>query len=254
MKNGFTLAEVLITLGIIGVVAAITLPALVANHQKQVLKTGLKKAYSRLNEAAARYHADNGEPLQPEDFNNNPAKINEFIQTYYNAPVYCGVKGSFTAGNGCSNADNGFVNNHKCYNDIMGLFVARYGRDGQWVLPDGSFLMAYYNDSVGAIWTPGITLGSKVAFWMSVDVNGAKPPNRWGKDTFVFQLMPSGRFLPLGVVGTTWEEMGKNNVLITDEAEADGNFCNINSTSALNGITCTDNALYDENFWKQMKL
>ena len=37
-KFGFTLAEVLITLGIIGVVAALTLPSLVTNYQKQIKK------------------------------------------------------------------------------------------------------------------------------------------------------------------------------------------------------------------------
>ena len=37
--GAFTLAEVLITLGIIGVVAAMTMPALIANHRKTVLKT-----------------------------------------------------------------------------------------------------------------------------------------------------------------------------------------------------------------------
>ncbi len=44
MKNfGFTLAEVLITLGIIGVIAALTLPNLIANYQKKVWATQLKK-------------------------------------------------------------------------------------------------------------------------------------------------------------------------------------------------------------------
>ena len=42
-RSAFTLAEVLITLGIIGVVAAMTLPTLIQQHQKQVYVTGLKK-------------------------------------------------------------------------------------------------------------------------------------------------------------------------------------------------------------------
>lgn len=41
--DGFTLAEVLITLGIIGVVAALTLPALVQNYRNQVVETRLKR-------------------------------------------------------------------------------------------------------------------------------------------------------------------------------------------------------------------
>lgn len=51
MKNAFTLAEVLITLGIIGVVAAITMPTLISNHKKRVVETKLQKAYSMIAQA-----------------------------------------------------------------------------------------------------------------------------------------------------------------------------------------------------------
>ena len=51
-KNGFTLAEVLITLAIIGVVATMTLPALMTNTGEQQAKTGIKKAINTLAEAA----------------------------------------------------------------------------------------------------------------------------------------------------------------------------------------------------------
>lgn len=49
--EGFTLAEVLITLGVIGVVAAMTLPSLVNKYQAKVLETGLKKSYANLQNA-----------------------------------------------------------------------------------------------------------------------------------------------------------------------------------------------------------
>lgn len=49
--NGFTLAEVLITLGIIGVVSALTIPTLVSNYRKQVIETRLAKFYSTINQA-----------------------------------------------------------------------------------------------------------------------------------------------------------------------------------------------------------
>ncbi|MBP3925053.1 type II secretion system protein [bacterium] len=60
-KNAFTLAEVLITLGIIGIVAAMTLPALIQNHKKHVVETRLKKFYSTMNQAVARSKAENGD-------------------------------------------------------------------------------------------------------------------------------------------------------------------------------------------------
>lgn len=50
-KFAFTLAEVLITLGIIGIVAALTMPVLIEHHQKQVIETKLKSFYSIMNEA-----------------------------------------------------------------------------------------------------------------------------------------------------------------------------------------------------------
>ena len=56
--GAFTLAEVLITLGIIGVVAAMTMPALIANHRKTVLKTQFKKAYSELQQVNQNFIKD----------------------------------------------------------------------------------------------------------------------------------------------------------------------------------------------------
>lgn len=60
-KNfGFTLAEVLITLGIIGVVAAMTIPTLVSRYQKQVLVNQLKKSISSIENNNRKLLADGG--------------------------------------------------------------------------------------------------------------------------------------------------------------------------------------------------
>ena len=67
-KRGFTLAEVLITLGIIGVVAALTLPTLIHNHNKKVIETRLKKFYSSINQAILLSEADNGDKKDWADF------------------------------------------------------------------------------------------------------------------------------------------------------------------------------------------
>ncbi len=60
-KTGFTLAEVLITLAIIGVVAAISIPSVISNSQQQEFKTGLRKAVSVLNSAITMNMALDGE-------------------------------------------------------------------------------------------------------------------------------------------------------------------------------------------------
>ena len=60
-KKAFTLAEVLITLMIIGIVAALTIPSVISNYQQQEYKTGLKKAVSVLNEAIQTNIAQEGD-------------------------------------------------------------------------------------------------------------------------------------------------------------------------------------------------
>ena len=60
MKHAFTLSEVLITLGIISVVAAMTLPTLVKNYQKSVTVNRPKSVYSILYQAVRRSEVDNG--------------------------------------------------------------------------------------------------------------------------------------------------------------------------------------------------
>ena len=60
-KLGFTLAEVLITLGIIGVVSALTIPTLMNNYQTKEKSTKLKKFYSTMQQAMLMSTIDNGE-------------------------------------------------------------------------------------------------------------------------------------------------------------------------------------------------
>ena len=70
---GFTLAEVLITLAIIGVVAALSIPAVISNSQQQEFKTGLRKAVSVLNSAITMNMALDGE--SPYDNANLPGYL-----------------------------------------------------------------------------------------------------------------------------------------------------------------------------------
>lgn len=62
-KSGFTLAEVLITLVIIGVIAAMTIPTLLSNTNKQEFKTALKKAMSVINQAITLNYALTGNEM-----------------------------------------------------------------------------------------------------------------------------------------------------------------------------------------------
>ena len=73
-KNAFTLAEVLITLGIIGIVAAMTLPSVITSYRKQEASARLKKFNSTMAQVLILSQEDNGQinewdmSLRPEDF------------------------------------------------------------------------------------------------------------------------------------------------------------------------------------------
>ena len=60
-KSGFTMAEVLITIAVIGVVAAVTIPTLVQSYKKRVVETRLAKFYSAINQAIRLSEIENGE-------------------------------------------------------------------------------------------------------------------------------------------------------------------------------------------------
>ena len=61
LKSAFTLAEVLITLGVIGVVAAVTMPTLIQNYKKHVVETRLAKFYTTINQAIQMSETVNGD-------------------------------------------------------------------------------------------------------------------------------------------------------------------------------------------------
>lgn len=104
MQKAFTLAEVLITLGIIGVVAALTIPSLIQKHKKVVLISKLKKISSVISQAYNTYTADNGispsvdcgDCLLPDDPDNALDVFNKYFMPYLKgAQTEKGTKGVF---------------------------------------------------------------------------------------------------------------------------------------------------------------
>ncbi|MBR1754862.1 type II secretion system protein [bacterium] len=83
-QRGFTLAEVLITLGIIGVVAALTIPTLMQKYHKSVIESKLKETASMLQNAYELSEVDYGLNHIREGFEaNNPDKAMEMFEKYY---------------------------------------------------------------------------------------------------------------------------------------------------------------------------
>jgi len=225
MKKAFTLAEVLITLGIIGVVAALTIPTLVNNYRKKQFETGLKKEYSVLLQALDMYKQDNETPLKKEDTDQSHGEFKNKIKPYLKILVDCGDEQAGKYEAKC--VQNGYYTQDKkyTYKTYSGNIANEdLFDDGQIILNDGSHLL-FEN------------VGNRGAVFVSIDVNGYnKLPNKWGEDVFTFQLMNDGKLLPMGAEGTIYAD--------------ENTFCSKTSLNRFNGIACANRAIYDSSFWK----
>ena len=91
-KCAFTLAEVLVTLGIIGVVSAMTVPTLMQNHQRKTYVTQLHKVYSEFSQAFVRYQTDHNAINLVEAGLSSSDKTTDFMTQYFKIVNDCGTK------------------------------------------------------------------------------------------------------------------------------------------------------------------
>ena len=182
-RAAFTLAEVLITLAVIGIVAALTIPALVQNHNEHVWKTAKDLLEKKLVEVTRRMNIDG----VMTGYNTTEAYFDTF-RKYMKIVKFC---------------DNSNIN--KCYSPK----VITTGKDGEieidtsavkksmqlglrswntntvaFVIADGTTVIMAYNpdcETVDPISAEG-QKGQVGCMGMVIDVNGKKGPNRVGKD------------------------------------------------------------------------
>ncbi len=193
LKYAFTLAEVLITLGIIGVVAAITIPVTIVKHQKQVTAKRLAQTYSILSQAIVHSQTDHGDisswgmtgSITIDQ--NNPAQAQDittaFTDTYLAPYLKLTSKPVYT-----NNIQNfGYV-----YPKTKDDRNYRFGSAYILELTNGTTLFVAYNiiPAQNRYSTPNIF----------VDINGKQGPNILGRDFFLFtfdginlmRIKPSG--------------------------------------------------------------
>lgn len=189
-RVGFTLAEVLITLGIIGVVASLTIPTLMQNADERANAAALKKTFSTLSSAYKLAEQEDGSPDTWGLINGNSPAMIDKIKPYLKVDKDCsgGGKGCFPTG--------------VTYKSMAAIY-GNWGTLDDWVYPklkltDGTLIMAGVDDPLcGEVY--GTSQGLKTicgAYW--VDVNGYKKPNQLGKDYFGFWLTKFG-IVPIGV-------------------------------------------------------
>ncbi len=170
-SKAFTLAEVLVTLGIIGIVAALTLPSLIENHREKVVVSQLKEFYSIFQQALLLSMNDKGEYYSE----NNSLAFYNYIKPYLQVQKDCG-------------RDEG------CFADTMiktldgadWVNINRYRNYQKLILSNGAALQIYN----GVDW--------KDRAEIRVDVNGFKKPNVLGRDIFYFSVS-NNKILPNGI-------------------------------------------------------
>ena len=227
-KNAFTLAEVLITLAVIGIVAVLTLPTIKSNYEERVTITKVLKAHAILNNAYHMAIVQHG-PLK-----------------------FWGFSGASASGS--YDEDGNYVikpntvDNAKIFMDSIAPYlnvVARYERgDEGCKFPNGIKRLDNVGYDVAYTTMLDLADGSRVfGMWLHspncpsegyyscgdlmVDINSAKKgPNTLGKDIFYFVITSSG-IIPAG----------QRNLTNTTRYFPDK--CDISSTTGYNGYACT---------------
>ena len=178
-KVAFTLAEILITLGIIAIVAAMTMPSLIANYQKKRTVAQLKKAYSTFAQALvqSQYENQNSSEWEVTDLGSSYDENLKYFETYWK-PYLKVIKVCKTMSE-CGYDITAYAsvsdrNNYRYYgpgNNVPGFI---YG--------DGTYAYirpySYHPD------TPGF---DKLQL-LSIDLNGPQRPNMIGRDVFQFEI------------------------------------------------------------------
>ena len=190
-KVAFTLAEVLITLGIIGVVAALTLPSFIANYKEKELVVKAKKSYSDIQNAILLAQQENGNIGDNSalfNFSDGYSKVTENFSKYFKDAKFC-------------------KNQVKCKNFYYDILYAAPNYDSS------GNLKVYYTNKPKIILTSGAVLHineliqncdsvrteitydkdgnptskdnhTQYCAIVHFDVNGPKAPNQFGKDVF----------------------------------------------------------------------
>ena len=159
-KKGFTLAEVLITIGILGVIAAVTLPALNTNLSKSQLEVQTRKFYTQFSKAMDLYKVDN----ETDNISGSGFSTTQFVKKYFNISQQC------------SKVEDCYAKEYINLNNKT-ISPTWFDEEHTYELQDGSVFTIgrYYDDNDSPI-----DGGSPIT--LTFDVNGKKGPNKTGYD------------------------------------------------------------------------
>lgn len=225
MRKGFTLAEVLITLAIIGIVSALTIPTLINNYRKKQYVVGLQKAISVLNNGIRLMMVDEGvNELKHTNFykcsggvavsDTQRKCMNEYLAKYIKITDYAKSSGD-----------------KNIYYDTFPTSIYGKNESANYFLGMLAFYVFRTSNSM-VIWPlPNSAIAGAV-----VDVNGKMAPNQFGRDIFVLNRSDSGYYSVCGS-GGGWNDSSDTK-----------NYCGDDMTIASDAFGCSGR-IFDEG-WK----
>ncbi len=169
---GFTLAEVLVTLGIIGIISALTLPTLVKNHQKKVYVAQLQKVYTELEQAITNKINDQN-AINVQEAGIVSGKESEFLNSYFKIAKDCG-----TDSTPC------FANEYKEINGSISEITKSGHRESLNATGSAHVTLAD-GTAIGLKIESNLEVNYAIFF---VDTNGTKGPNTRCRDFFQFAI------------------------------------------------------------------
>ncbi len=263
MKAAFTLAEVLITLGIIGVVAAMTLPSVINKTRNKELHTAFLKTYSELNQIAELFVADNGVSVAEYAIGkagNGSADTPNGITKEFSNKIFSYYKGARSLSNsmGTDDGSGNFIawySMHTLNNREFSGGANSSGRNSSFLCDN----TAFKNNLSGALFILNdVPKPGQNGPVMCVDINGKKGPNRYGIDYFMFIFTVDGHVIPVG-------QKHKNNPSVCNSSSGScGNFNNVgaeycsntasdiskNTSCAYYALTDTHPTKAGKNYWQ----
>ena len=174
------MAEVLVTLGIIGVVSAMTVPSLMQNYQRQSYVTQLHKFYNELSQALVQYQTDNNALSLKEAGLTSLENLNAFLKKYFKIVNDCGV------------TQTPCLAPSSEYKNIAGKAIGT-GCSSYMTIASGASFGAKY-------------VGGKYIFVLYLDVNGQKGPNIAGRDIFAVYIYNNGLIDDCGLAAPLTKE------------------------------------------------
>ncbi len=200
LKNAFTLAEVLITLGIIGIVAAMTMPALIAKWQEKAIDSQFKRTYSNMYNAMRMIVAQQGtipqcyysQSISHED-ERSWAQCAEFYDALKSHLKVVKVCNGNAYRDGCIPKYNGVDTIKKYEGTGMPNGCSGFRQNVilntsySFIMNDGSILFTYQGPSTNWLYS-GV---------FAIDLNGKKGPNKWGYDIFSFAFEETNNYVKM---------------------------------------------------------